>query len=101
MNIIELIPFDHYVTREELVSMTGLSDRGVRQAINRCRKSAPENVIISSSDMKGYKRPSTYKEIERCLDESRKRVKQEYAKQKQLLRLLRGKGQKVMGALHA
>ena len=76
MNIIDLIPFDHYVTRDELVSMTGMNDREVRRAIQKLRKESPETVIISSSSQKGYKRPSSYSEIEACLNESRKKVRE-------------------------
>jgi len=97
MNIIDLIPFDHYVTREELASATGLKDRAVRSAIQKLRKESPETVIISSSDHRGYKRPSSYKEIEQCLNESRKKVREEYAKQKQLLVLLKNKDQRGLG----
>jgi len=97
MNIIDLIPFDHYVTRDELVSATGMTDRAVRRCISDLRKKSPETVIISSSDCRGYKRPSTYAEIEKCLNESRKKVREEYAKMRQLLILLENKDQKGLG----
>ena len=97
MNIIDLIPFDHYVTREELVSATGLNDRQVRRALQKLRRESPETVIISSCSQRGYKRPSTYREIERCLDESRKKVREEFAKQRQLMILLKNKEQKGLG----
>jgi len=99
MNIIDLIPFDHYITRDELVSATGLTDRAVRKAISALRKKSPETVIISSSDCKGYKRPSTYAEIEKCLNESKKKVREEYAKQRQLMILLQNKDQKGLGVI--
>jgi len=95
--IIDFIPYDHYVTREELVNLTGFSDREVRRRINKIRTTSPETVIISSSTQKGYKRPSTYKELENCLKESRARVRQEFAKQRQLLILLRNKDQRGLG----
>ena len=97
MNIIDLIPFDHYVTRDELASATGLKDRAVRSAIQKLRKESPETVIISSSEHKGYKRPSSYSEIEACLNESRKKVREEFAKQRQLMILLKNKEQKGLG----
>ena len=81
MSIYELIPKDRYVTRPELCSMTGLSDRSVRMEINELRKH-PETVIISSSHGKGYKRPQNIEELELCLYESKSRVKDELEKQR-------------------
>ena len=52
MEIYSLIPKDRYVTREELVHMTGLSDRKIREEINALRKK-PETLIISSSKQRG------------------------------------------------
>ena len=95
--IIDYIPFDHYITRDELVQKTGFSDREVRRRINALRKDSPETVIISSSNNKGYKRPSTYSEIEVCLNESIARMRQEMAKQVMLRRLLNNRDQKVFG----
>lgn len=80
MGIYEYIPDDRYITREELVSLTGLSDRMVRRMIQDIRKK-PDTVIISSSSGKGYKRPSTIQELEICLAESRSRVQEEKLKQ--------------------
>ena len=80
MGIYEYIPRDRWVTRDELVRMTGMSDRAVRMEINELRK-RPETVIISSSSRKGYKRPSSVEELEICLNESRSRVTDEVEKQ--------------------
>lgn len=80
MGVYEYIPRDRYITREELVVMTGLSDRAVRMEINELRK-RPETVIISSSSRKGYKRPESVQELELCYNESRSRVMDEIEKQ--------------------
>ena len=88
MEIYNLIPKDHYVTREELVRMTGLSDRKVRDEINALRKK-PETLIISSSKQRGYKRPATVDELVTCLNESRSRVKEEQIKQSALEKAIR------------
>lgn len=80
MNIIDYIPFDHYVTRKELVSMTGYSDRMIRKEIHRLRTESPETLIISDSHHSGHKRPSTYDELSSCRAESVSRLKAELKK---------------------
>lgn len=94
--LIDYIPYDHYITRQELVNKTGLPDREVRRRINALRKN-PETVIISSSHSKGYKRPKSYSEIERCLNESIARMNEELEKQKVLLILLKNRDQRGLG----
>ena len=74
--IYDLIPSDRWITRRELCSLTGWSDRSVRDAISRLRRD-PETVVISSSSGKGYKRPSTIEELEMCRNEYRSRAKEE------------------------
>lgn len=96
MSIIDFIPYDHYVSRQELVDKTGLPDREVRRRINLLRKN-PETVVISSSHNKGYKRPRTYAEIERCLNESIARMNEEIEKQKTLRVLLNNRDQRGLG----
>lgn len=88
MSIYSLIPRDRYITREELVRISGLSDRKIRDEINSLRK-RPETVIVSSSHGKGYKRPSSVEELEMCLNESKSRVKDELEKQVVLARAIR------------
>lgn len=88
MSIYEFIPRDRFITREELVRVSGLSDRFVRRQINELRKN-PATVIISSSYRKGYKRPSCIEEIELCLNESKSRVKDEMEKQRVLEKAMR------------
>ena len=80
MDIYSLIPRNRYITREELVSMTGMGDRAIRDEINKLRKN-PNTVIVSSSHGKGYKRPSSVDELLMCLNESKSRVKEELEKQ--------------------
>ena len=87
MSIYNLIPSDTWITRQELVHKSGMSDRRVRMEINELRKH-PETVIVSSSHGKGYKRPSTREELEICLAESISRVQDEEQKQKVLFLVL-------------
>ena len=87
MSIYRLIPSDRYITREELMRMSGMGDRSIRKEINELRKN-PETLVISSSHGKGYKRPSSVREIEACLNESRSRVRDEIEKQRVLERAL-------------
>jgi len=51
--IYELIPKETYITRGELVELTGISDRQVRDFISQIKQ---EHTIISSSRGKGYRR---------------------------------------------
>jgi len=88
MGVYEYIPRDRYITREELVVMTGLSDRAVRMEINELRK-RPETIIISSSSKKGYKRPQSVEELQLCYNESRSRVIDEIEKQNVLMEAIR------------
>lgn len=83
MSIYQYIPKDRWITRKELEALSGQSDRINRREINELRKH-PETMVISSSHMKGYKRPSNVEELEMCLNESRSRVKDELEKQRVL-----------------
>ena len=91
------IPFDRYITRRELAVMWGTGDRTVRDIINKIRKASPKYVIISSSSHSGYKRPSSYKEIEKCIAECESRIKEESMKKKQMEKLLKNKDQLGLG----
>ena len=62
MSIYDYIPQDRWITREDLVSITGMSDRKIRDEINALRKD-PLTIIVSSSQGKGYKRPSNVEEL--------------------------------------
>ena len=58
--IYELIPKDRYITRSELVELTKLSDRQVRDFISAIKQ---EHTIISSSRNKGYRRTRSSEEM--------------------------------------
>lgn len=79
MSVYEYIPKDRFVSREELVRLTGLNDREVRREINALRKK-PETVVISSSHGKGYKRPADIEELKLCILECRSRINDEMEK---------------------
>lgn len=51
--IYNLIPNDRYITRNELVDLTGLKDREIRKYISEIRL---EHTIISLSSGKGYRK---------------------------------------------
>ena len=88
MSIYHLIPKDRYITRAELVRLTGYSDRKIRDEINALRKK-PDTIVVSSSHGKGYKRPSSVDELLMCLNESKSRVKDELEKQIVLAKAIR------------
>ena len=88
MGIYHLIPRDNWITRDELVRRSGMSDRRIRMEINELRKN-PETIIVSSSHGKGYKRPSSVEELQMCLNESKSRVKDELEKQVVLAKAIR------------
>ena len=97
MNIIDLIPFDHYITRQELSAATGMSDRSIREEIHRLRTESPETLIMSSSKNRGYKRPSSYDELIICKDECTKRIKAELKKIQTIDIVLRNRDQLGLG----
>ena len=97
MDIIRYIPRDHYISRQELSKITGMSDRAVRNEIQRLRTESPETIIISSSSKRGYKRPETYEELEACRRESISRLKAELAKVAQIDKVLKNRGQMGLG----
>lgn len=49
--IYELIPDDSFITKRELIDLTGLSERTIRRYISEIRK---DHSIISLSSEKGY-----------------------------------------------
>ena len=51
--IYDLIPEDRFITKKELMELTGLDERSVRRYISDIRK---EHSIISLSSGKGYKK---------------------------------------------
>ena len=73
MQLYDFIPAERWITRDELVHVTGWSDRKVRDGISELRKN-PKTMVVSSSSGKGYKRPTTVEELRICLNENRSRV---------------------------
>ena len=65
-----------------------MSDRKIRDEINALRKD-PLTIIVSSSQGKGYKRPSNVEELRICLYESKSRVNDELEKQKAIEQAIR------------
>lgn len=51
--IYDLIPEDRFITKKELMNLTGLDERAVRRYISNIRK---DHSIISLSSGKGYKK---------------------------------------------
>jgi len=97
MNIIDLIPFDRYITLDELESATGIGRRAIRNELHKLRTASPKTLIISSSSKKGYKRPTDYDELIRCRNESVKRIKAERKKIQILDIVINNRGQKGLG----
>lgn len=58
--IYELIPQDTFITRKELVEITGISDRSVRDYISQIKQ---EHTIISLSRGKGYRRTKSSEDM--------------------------------------
>ena len=52
-DLYELIPNDRFITKNELIQLTGLSDRTLRDMVSHIKMS---KTIISNCDKKGYKR---------------------------------------------
>ena len=73
--ILNCIPKDHYITRQELSHITGFSDRLVRASIEQCRKQGYH--IVSSDHQKGYKLAESEQEINKLLTVYKSRIKTE------------------------
>lgn len=58
--ILNLIPTNKKITREEIVGLTGFGDRTVRELINKAKK---DTVILFNSNEPGYRRA---KKINEC-----------------------------------
>ena len=83
--IYELIPEDRFVTKNELMDLTGLDERSVRRYISDIRK---EHSIISLSSGKGYKKSKStddmtqeemkieYEMVKHQIAESNSRIKE-------------------------
>lgn len=88
LNITTYIPEgkENAVTREQLCSLTGLSDRSVRQLIENARMEGV--LIINAQDGKGYFRSNDVKDIRRQLNANNKRAMSILRQQKFLRRRL-------------
>lgn len=83
--IYELIPEDRFITKNELMDLTGLDERSVRRYISDIRK---EHSIISLSSGKGYKKSKStddmtqeeikveYEMVKHQIAESNSRIKE-------------------------
>lgn len=83
--IYNLIPDDYFITKKELMDLTGLDERRVRRYISDIRK---EHSIISLSSGKGYKKSKStedmtqqeieieYEMIKHQINESNSRIKE-------------------------
>ena len=76
MNITDYIPYgrENAVTREQLMMLTGMPDRAVREAIAQARR---DTVILNLQDGNGYYRPVEDDKplVERFLRQETKRAK--------------------------
>lgn len=75
MNILDFIPFGkgNAISREMLVELTGMTDRGIRKAIQVLREDG--EIILSSSHGKGYWRSSDTSEIAQYIRENDSRCR--------------------------
>ena len=83
MDIYEFIPNDRYISRTDLVDLTGLSSRAVRDKISKLKK---QYVILSFSSQKGYRKVKPteemtkeemeleYQEVMHCIREYQHRI---------------------------
>lgn len=94
---INCIPFDRYISRPELGSVWGTKDRETRDIVSQLRKMGAKYVVISSSSHSGYKRPSKYEEVQKCVDELDSRIKELSRIKKYMTKLLKDKDQLGLG----
>ena len=77
-----MIPFgrENAISREDLVAMTGMSDRNVRFRIAelRAEDDGTDEVIVSISRRSGYYRTDNPAEIEHFVNELKKRIRMTY-----------------------
>lgn len=95
MGIQDLIPFgrEKAVTRQALCTLTGMSDRKVREQIEQARREGC--IIINNQDGKGYYQTDDLDEIERQYQQQRRRALSVLSQQKHLRRRLKAAGRKV------
>ena len=71
--VVNLIPDAGSITRAELVHQTGFSDRWVRSYIQQARQNG--EVIIATSDRKGYRRPQSAEDLKHYIAEGNSRIR--------------------------
>lgn len=79
---------ENAIPRAALVELTGWPDRELRKNIEQARKEGM--VIANDQDGKGYYRPDTREELERCYAQSRSRTLAQLRQQKYIRRRLNG-----------
>ena len=87
MNIMDYIT-DKPITQSELVSLTGMTDRQVREAIEQARSAG--TVIINLQDGRGYFLSEDPKILEKQLRLNDRRAKSVLVQQKFIRRKLKG-----------
>ena len=91
MNIVDYIPYgrENAVTREQLMMLTGMPDRAVREAIAQARR---DTVILNLQDGNGYYRPTEDDKplVERFLRQETKRAKTIFYRLKAAREYLKG-----------
>ena len=70
--IVELIPKDRWISRKELVMLTGLPDRSVRRLIEAARRAGHR--IISNTHAGGYKMAADGREWLEFVERERRRA---------------------------
>lgn len=74
MNIVDYIPVGskNAISRQNLCTITGMSDRVVREAISQARRTT---CICNAQDGKGYYIPDSMKDAKRFLDQESARAR--------------------------
>lgn len=72
MKIAEVIPADRFISREELVKLTGYTDRHVRELIEQARRAGYR--IVSNTGKGGYKMAETGAEWSDFVERERRRA---------------------------
>lgn len=97
MNIENYIPYgrDNAISKSELISLTGMTERAVRRAIERARESGI--MIMSSSQVRGYWQTEDIAEMEDFVRQTDNRIKALYfAKAKMQAEICKAKNIKTV-----
>lgn len=95
MNIINYIPFgkENAIRRADLVIKTGMSDRKVREEIEKARRDG--HIIINRQDGRGYYRTNDISEIKSQYWQDTARALSILARRKEMRRILKEAGYAV------